>query len=136
MALDICDQEVESDVLRLVSSDARRDIYEYEFTQGDCAFQDFTIRDTSKPVGQHFHKEKFEIFYFISGGGRIRTARVSSDGKITDEIKIFVVSAGSAIRIPPYHTHRFDLVENTRFVAFSSRSFDPTDMIACPIVIE
>ena len=123
--------EVECGSLSLVSSDARRDICEFGFS--DSAFQDFTIRDTSKPLGQHYHRDKFEVFYFLEGGGTIRTARVDADGKIIGEIKKFEVGPGSAIRIPPSHTHRFDLTPNTRFVAFSSKPFDAGDMIACPI---
>lgn len=124
-------EEVECAPLKLVSSDARRDIHEFEF--GGSAFQDFLIRDTSKPLGQHFHRKKFEMFYFLEGGGTIRTARVNSEGKIISDIKQFEVGPGSAIRIPPYHTHRFDLATHTRFIAFSSKPFDADDMRVCPI---
>lgn len=124
-------EEVEHGPLKLVSSDARRDIHEFEF--GGSAFQDFLIRDASKPLGQHFHREKFEIFYFLEGGGTIRTARVNAEGKIIGEIKQFEVGPGSAIRIPPYYTHRFDIASHTRFVAFSSKPFDAGDMVGCPI---
>jgi len=126
-------EEVERGLLKLVSSDARRDIRELEFN--DSAFQDFLIKGTAKPLGQHLHREKFEIFYFLEGSGTIRTARVNAEGKIVGEIKQFEVGPGSVIRIPRYHVHRFDLVANTRFVAFSSRPFDERDMIACPIVV-
>lgn len=124
-------EEVEHGPLKLVSSDARRDIHEFEF--GGSAFQDFLIRDNSKPLGQHFHREKFEIFYFLEGGGTIRTTRVNAKGKIIGETKQFEVGPGSTIRIPPYHSHRFDLTPQTRFVAFSSKPFDADDMISCPI---
>lgn len=124
-------EEVECGSLELASSDARRDIHEFGFS--DSAFQDFVIRNASKPLGQHYHREKFEIFYFLEGGGNIQTARVDTEGQIVGEIKKFKVAPGSVIRIPPYHTHRFDLVPNTRFVAFSSKPFDANDMTACPI---
>ncbi len=126
--------EVECGLFKLVSSDARRDIRELEFR--GSAFQDFFIKDASKPLGQHFHREKFEIFCFPDGGGTIRTARVDATGKIVGEIKQFEIGPGFVIRIPPYHTHRFDLTPNTRFVAFSSKPFDAGDMIACPIAID
>ena len=125
------EHDVECGSLLLVSSDARRDIREFEFR--DSAFQDFVIKDASKPLGQHFHREKFEIFYFLEGGGFIRTARVDATGAIVGEVDRFAVGPGSIIRIPPMHTHRFDLVSNTRFVAFSSKPFDPKDLNACPI---
>lgn len=125
-------EEVECGSLNLVSSDARRDIREFEFI--GSTFQDFLIKDTLKPLGQHFHREKCEIFCFLEGDGTIRTARVNAGGKIISEIKQFEVGPGSVIRIPPYHTHRFDLATNTRFVAFSSKPFDAGDMIASLIV--
>lgn len=124
-------EDVECGALSVASSDVRRDIREVGFN--GSAFQDFVIRDTSKPLGQHYHREKFEIFCFLDGGGIIWTARVNAEGKIIGEVKKFEVAPGSVIRIPPYHTHRFDLVPNTRFVAFSSRPFDVNDMSACPI---
>lgn len=124
-------EDVECGLLTLASSDARRDIREFGF--GSSAFQDFTIRDASKPLGQHYHREKFEIFSFLEGGGTIRTARVNAEGKIVGEIKSFKVGPGTVIRIPPYYTHRFDLIPNTRFVAFSSKPFDAGDMPSCPI---
>ncbi|MBI2039439.1 MAG: NUDIX domain-containing protein [Candidatus Niyogibacteria bacterium] len=125
------EEDVKCGPLPLASSDARRDIREFEFR--DSAFQAFFIRDASKPLGQHFHREKFEIFYFSEGGGVIRTAKVNAAGTIVGEVKRFEVGSGSIIRIPPMHTHRFDLVPNTRFVAFSSKPFDPKDLNACPI---
>ncbi len=124
-------EEVECGSLSLVSSDVRRNIREFGFS--DSAFQDFSIRDTSKPLGQHYHRKKFEMFYFLEGGGTIRTARVDAEGKIAGNIKQFEVGPGAVIRIPPYYTHRFDLLPNTRFIAFSSGPFDAGDMPACPI---
>ncbi len=118
-------------VLAIASSDARREIREMDL--GDACFQDFYIKDAEKPLGQHFHRDKFEIFFFIEGGGTIRTAEVDEDGKIACDVKEFRVGPGSVIRIPPYHTHRFDLTPNSRFVAFCSKVFDPADMVACPI---
>lgn len=126
-------QEVECKSGVLVSSDARRDIHEVAFAES--AFQEFIVRDVTNPLGQHFHKEKFEVFYFLEGGGTIRTAEVDPYGRITGEVKSFAVASGSAIKIPPWHTHRFDLVPDTRFIAFSSKPFDPNDMTSCPIKV-
>ncbi len=123
--------DVECGFLSLASSDVRRDIREFGFS--GSAFQDFLIKDPVKPLGQHFHREKSEIFYFLEGGGTIRTAKVDAAGKIAGEIRQFNIQPGNVILIPPMHTHRFDLLPNTRFVAFSSKPFDPNDMTACPI---
>lgn len=119
--MDINHEKVECGFVTMASSDTRRDILEFGFR--DSAFQDFVIKDVLKPLGQHYHREKFEIFYFLDGGGTVQTARVDAEGKIIDEIKKFEVTSGSVIRIPSYHTHRFDLSLNTRFVVFSSKPF-------------
>ncbi len=124
-------EDVECGALSLVASDARRNLREFGFN--DSAFQDFVVLDSTKPLGQHYHRKKFEIFCFLEGGGTIRTARVDAKGKIVDEVKRFVVAPGSVIRIPPYHTHRFDFAPQTRFVAFSSKPYDAGDMPSCPI---
>lgn len=124
-------QEVECGQLNLVSSDARRDILEFEF--GSAAFTELLIKDGSKPLGQHFHREKFEVFYFIEGSGVYRTALVDDNGRITDEVRSFKIKPGVVIRVPPMHAHRTDLAPGTRFVCFSSKPFNQDDMIACPI---
>ncbi|OGY78802.1 MAG: hypothetical protein A3B74_03385 [Candidatus Kerfeldbacteria bacterium RIFCSPHIGHO2_02_FULL_42_14] len=126
-------EEVECELLQTVSSDSRREICEFGFAS--AAIQDFTIYDGSRPLGQHYHRKKFEVFYFLEGGGLIWTAHVSTDGKIIGPIQQFKVEPGVVIKIPPFHTHRLDLVPNTRFVAFSSKPFDADDMPGCPIVL-
>ena len=128
-------QQVELGKLSCVSEDARRAICEFTFKESGGAFQDFLIRDGSKPLGQHFHRLKEEIFYFLEGSGIIHTALVDKNGKITGPVKKFEVSKGSVIRITPNQAHRFDLEPNTRFVAYSSKPFDPNDMVACPIEV-
>jgi len=43
--------------------------------------QHFTIK-RSIPVGNHFHSDKDEDFYFLSGGGQYYHCRVDADGRI------------------------------------------------------
>ena len=127
-------EPVEFGALKCVSEDSRRSIHEFTFKGfGGAAFQDFFIRDASTPLGNHFHRLKEEIFYFLEGGGTIRTALVDENGKIVNEVQQFEVKKGDVIRIMPNHAHRFDLRPRTHFVAYSSRPFDPNDMIPCLI---
>lgn len=132
-----CEEPVEFGTLSCVSNDTRRSIFEFTFKgAGGSTFQDFFIKDGAKPLGQHFHKKKEEIFYFLEGGGIIRTALVDHDGKIVGEIRAFEIKKGDAIRIMPFHAHRFDLEAGTHFVAYSSEPFDSNDMIPCPIEVK
>ena len=86
-------QQVELGKLSCVSEDARRAIHEFTFLGPDApTFQDFIIMDGSKPLGQHFHRLKEEIFYFLEGSGIIHTALVDKNGKITGPVKKFEVS--------------------------------------------
>lgn len=126
--------DVQSGTLEVVSKDARREIKEFEFS--DSAFNDFTIRGDAEPVGQHYHREKTEVFYFIEGGGVLYSAMVNDEGTITGEVEELEIKPGTVVKIPPYRTHRFDLKPGTRFVAHSSRPFDPDDMPSCPIEID
>lgn len=124
--------EVESGSLEVASSDARRTICEYNFTSGSV--QSFEIKKNAT-LGNHFHKDKIEIFMFVEGGGTVKTACTSRESGKVGEIKEFQVISGSVIKIPPHHTHRLDLVKGTRFLVYSSMPFDANnmDMISCPI---
>ncbi len=124
-------KQVETGNLQVVSEDPRRTITEFNFSES--AFNDFFVKDDPRPLGQHFHKSKSEVFYFIEGTGTIRTAEVDASGKIIGEIKRFTVTPGFVITIPPMHTHRFDVKYGTHFVSFSSKPFDKNDTVPCPI---
>ena len=125
------EEGVQFGTLNVVANDERREIREREFP--DSSVQLFVVKDGTQPLGQHYHRKKVEIFYFTEGGGIIYTAQVNSVGEIVGEVKKFEVVPGVIIRIPPYHTHRFDLLPGTRFVAFSSKPFDQKDMPSCTI---
>lgn len=122
---------VERGTLELVASDVRRDILEHLFTKD--SIQDFFVKDGSRPLGNHFHRHKFEIFYFLQGGGTVQTAEVSSSGTIIGPISQADVVPGSVVKIPAFRTHRFDLLPNTRFIAYSSQPFDANDMTVAPL---
>ena len=112
-----------------MSSDDRRDIR--AITVGHEEMQDFTIKAASKPLGNHYHRRKHEIFYFLVGGGVVQLAQVNSEGKIAGPIDRISVEPGSVVRIPPFTAHRFDLQPLTRFVAYASAPFDQNDMLSC-----
>lgn len=123
--------EVETGRLEVVTSDARRDISEFNFSHS--AYQLIRIRDSNKPLGQHYHVGKNETFCVLEGGGLIRVAQVNALGKIVGGVKCYVAEQGFVIQIPPWHTHRFDFEPGSVFICFSSAPFDPKDMVSCPI---
>ncbi|MBX4210804.1 hypothetical protein KW783_02410 [Candidatus Parcubacteria bacterium] len=122
---------VESGLLVLASEDARRKIFEFNFS--DAAVKVFNFHQTDKPLANHFHKNKDEFFLFLEGGGVVFTAAVDVDGKIIGEIKRHDVGPMCTICIRAWNTHRFDLKPGTKFVEYSTKPFDKNDMYASPI---
>ena len=87
--------------------DGRRSILEYPFST-DC-FQYFTIGSEKAPLGNHFHREKFEIFHFLEGSGTITWMELDKSGQPIGEIQKIQVVCPLTIKIPAFHAHRFDL---------------------------
>ncbi len=125
---------VEVGSLKLESQDTRRTISELNYTNGSCALLD--VHDGSKPLGQHYHKNKTETFLVVQGSGTVRTAEVDDEGMIIGDVMVTSLTKNSVVVIPPMHTHRFDLEIGTSMVMISSTPFDPDDMLACPINVE
>lgn len=123
--------EVEFGLLSPASSDERRDLYEFNFR--DSSLKRVHVHNAPNPLGQHYHQKKVGVFYFLEGGGIIKTALVNQNGEIVGMIRRFEVGPGDVIKIPPYHTHRFDLKPDTIYLDFSSTPFDPDNIRQCPI---
>lgn len=129
-------QSVELGVLTVTDprmDDERRTIREHNFE--DCAFQDFAVKNDPRPLGDHFHRQKSELFYFLEGGGVVRTCEVTTEGAQIGKVIELRVFPGCAVLIPPLHTHHMYLDPGTHMVCFSSKPFDPTDMPKSPIVV-
>jgi mannose-6-phosphate isomerase-like protein (cupin superfamily) len=74
--------------------------------------------DPGKASQFHYHRVMEEVYYFISGNGRVTVGD-----------KSFAVAPGTAVGIPVGHWHQ---VFNTgagelKFISADSPSFDPTD---------
>ncbi len=110
----------------LAHTDDRRSIFEANNLNG-YSYQKFVIHSSQRPIGQHYHKKKSELFHFSKGFGVVSVALVDDEGKIIGEIKYYEVFPGSVIFIPAMHTHRFDMEVGSEFDCFSSVSFDPSD---------
>lgn len=124
-------KQVETGLMAVATTDERRTISELNLT--DCSVQEFHIKNSPKPLGQHFHRDRTEIFSFTTGGGTVKTAEVNDKGEVVGEIKTIEVVPGTVIMIPPMHAHRFDLKPDTHFIGFASRPFNQNDLIPCPL---
>lgn len=118
--------------------DGRREIKEMDLNNG--SFQHFRVIEGIEtkgyiPLGNHFHREKFEVFNFIQGGGTLRIAPVDDKGAICGEVEIIEIFPETVVEILPGITHRFDLKAGTIFTCYSSKPFDANDMIPCLIPI-
>ncbi len=127
----ILENQVQVSSVAVVSDDYRRRIEEALFSDGSIQF--FVVKDGSSPLGQHYHKNLVEVFYFFEGGGTVSVAKVNGAGEVIGVICQYVLTEGSVIKIPPFHTHRFDLRPGTKFIVFGSRPFDRDDLWPCPI---
>lgn len=116
-----------------VANDSRRLIRECNFST--MSVQSIEVSDGAVPLGQHYHANKSELFVILEGGGTIRTVRVNSSGVPEGIVAERAVIVGDVISVPPYYAHRFDLRKDTRMLVFSSKPFEETDIIRCPIDI-
>jgi oxalate decarboxylase/phosphoglucose isomerase-like protein (cupin superfamily) len=112
-----------------VSADDRRTIQ--ELVIGDATVQRFEITGATKPLGNHYHREKTETFTILSGGGTVYLVEVDDQSgeavEVSDVMEV-IATEGCVIVIPPYHAHRLDLTKGTIMHAYSDRPFDPADM--------
>jgi len=72
--------------------------------------------------GNHFHKEKEEIFYVFDG--KIRATFMDMDTLQRDEK---ILDKGDRIRLKPRCGHIFRALEDTLIVEYSPQDFDPED---------
>ena len=72
--------------------------------------------------GNHFHKEKEEIFYVFDG--KIRATFMDMDTLQRDEK---ILDKGDRIRLKPRCGHIFRALKDTLVVEYSPQDFDPED---------
>jgi len=113
--------------------DERRIIDECNSPEGGFSVQDFTIDVGNLPLGNHYHRNKTEIFKITGGRGLFFAAEVGDDGR-PGEISVHNVLPGTCIKVPPGTTHAFLLDAGSTMTCFSSEVFDPQDMPFCPLV--
>jgi mannose-6-phosphate isomerase-like protein (cupin superfamily) len=97
--------------MSLVSSNNRRDLYEWNYpvtkvleVLEDCI------------VGDHYHKERDEVFILLNGKG---TALIGD--------KMFVIKKFEEMHAPRGMKHTFYLEKGSILLEFATKEYDPTD---------
>ena len=93
------------------------------YINGQCFFNNYsyvvTFSDTGKLAGNHYHKEKEELFYCLSGQVSIILQHI--DSKKREEIKISA-SENKIVFIPKMTGHVIvSKAPNTTFLVIASR---------------
>ena len=73
--------------------------------------------------GKHYHKNKLEILYIISGKLKALYWEVDAPDEITEVIHV----KGDKITIPPLIAHGFEAIEHTTVLEMITTDFDMAD---------
>lgn len=111
----------------LVHEDGRRKISEFNSVKADRSAQSFEVKEPI-PLGNHFHRRRFETFVITGGGGKVTTCTVDEQGQRVGESVTTDVIAGSVVFIPPLTAHTFVLEPGSTMLCAASIAFDPKDM--------
>ena len=105
--------------------DERRTIHEEDDEVTGTSTQAFLIKTGGLPLGNHYHTNKVEAFFVISGEvERLITKDVEGEIKTESEH----IPAGSMIIIPPGLAHTFFLSPGSQMLCYASERFDSRDM--------
>lgn len=124
-----------TDTLPLAHEDYRRIIRDYTDPNNKYSIQHFLIKE-SIPLGNHFHKRKFEIFKIIEGIGTLFTAKITRKDHNIGLMQKLLLTPGDVVKIPPYFAHTFVLNAGSKMICYSSKPFDQanTDMAPCRLI--
>lgn len=106
-----------------VHEDERRIISEFNSPRGGFSVQFFRIK-TESPLGNHYHKEKYEVFVITKGGGKLFTKNINQKG----EARKTALEEGSIVKIHPFLAHCFILKTGSEMICYSSAPFDEKDV--------
>lgn len=123
-------------------TDERRSISEFDSPEGGFSVQTFKITK-SIPLGNHYHKAKFEVFILLRGMADLITQNINPEnGEPIGEPVNTRVGEGMVIKILPFTSHAFRFLsdpdpqipsiesEPAEMICLSSAAFDKNDMIS------
>jgi len=121
---DVTRNKVEAGQLTLINEDSRRKIYEWNFLRSSVQCFDGKA-GIEKPLGNHHHPDKDEVFLFREAEGYVLTYPVDSEGKRCGAQAEWKIGPMVTIRIPRYTAHRFVFTKpSPQFECFSSAPFN------------
>lgn len=85
------------------------------------AYMEF-LPDSSKPRGNHYHREKTELLYIISGRLRAVYKDLESEERLEVELH-----PGDLVTVAPHCAHAYYALEHSQAVEMAEHPFDPTD---------
>ncbi|HEY9690759.1 MAG TPA: hypothetical protein V6D15_00970 [Oculatellaceae cyanobacterium] len=102
-----------------------------------CGIQHFYIK-SSEPLGNHYHKNKREVFVIVEGKGIFTYLPLNQEGKPIGKQKTIPVKTGNVIKVAPFTAHAFRLNIGSTMWCFSSAPFDSDnlDMHFCKLHLE
>jgi mannose-6-phosphate isomerase-like protein (cupin superfamily) len=107
--------------------DVRREIHEEDDEQAECSTQAFLIHDGELPLGKHFHRNKTEVFFILSGTLKKLTI---TDEEGNNPLQWEDLPAGTMIIMPPRVAHTFFFEPGSTMICYATERFDSTDMPA------
>lgn len=113
---------VDGQELSLDHKDVHHEIHEWNGQS--CSIQYFQIF-RELPLGNHYHKAKYENFKILEGSGIVHLQPVNTDGTPIGGAISYAVSAGSEILVTAFTAHTFILNPSSKMVCRSNRRWDP-----------
>lgn len=101
--------------MNLVSTDNRRDLYELG-SGGDWKVCKYLVVKEDAWIGEHYHKNKTELFSFIKGGGELLIGTVRG-----------YVKAPYTVIVRPGTYHAFRMEAGSEIICLASEVHDPSD---------
>jgi dTDP-4-dehydrorhamnose 3,5-epimerase-like enzyme len=77
--------------------------------------------------GGHYHLEKTESFYVVTGKLRVRLVDVASG-----ETTVTTLAAGQVAHLPPGVAHRFEALEDAQVIEYYDALYDVGDDVPYP----
>lgn len=106
--------------LPIINEDQRRVLFDW--AQGEFKSAKAVIAKEAIPVGDHYHKNKDEVFFLLSG----RLLEM-----INGTERVENVEAPYKIFVPRGTYHKFTLEPGSIFLGVATELFDPNDEIKC-----
>lgn len=115
-------EPIELGLMQFGHGDERRIINDCNLNE--CGIQHFYIKSI-EPLGNHYHKNKQEVFVIVEGKGIFTYLPLNQQGKPIGTQKTISVTTGNVIKVAPFTAHAFRLKIGSTMWCFSSAPFEP-----------